>query len=170
MISEPKLSDRPEQHYVAIRTQVTLQALGSGVIPRLQREVRTWLEKQGIAPAGAPFIRYLVIDMMVKLDIEVGWPVAHALSGNDRISAGVLPAGRYASLIYIRPYEGDGLIKANAVLLDWGAQHGIVWDSWQTEHGNAFGARLESYLKGPENEPDPAKWETEVAIRVKDQS
>jgi effector-binding domain-containing protein len=170
MINEPNWEHRSERHYIAIRTQLTLQALGTGVIPRLQREVRVWLEKQGIAPAGAPFIRYLVIDMMAKLDIEVGWPVAHVLSGNDRISAGVLPAGRYASLIYIGPYEGDGLIKANTALLDWGAQHGIVWDSWQTEHGNAFGARLESYLKGPENEPDPAKWETEVAIRVTDQS
>jgi effector-binding domain-containing protein len=170
MITEPKLENRSEQHYVAIRTQVTMQELGAGVIPQLHMEVRTWLEKQGIAPTGAPFIRYLIIDMMAKLDIELGWPVARALSGNDRIRAGVLPAGRYASLIYIGPYEGDGLIKANAALLDWGAQHSIVWDKWQTEHGDAFGARLESSIKDPGNEPDPAKWETEVAIRLADQS
>jgi len=155
-------------HYVAIRTQVTMQELGTGVIPQLHREVFAWLGKQGLTPSGAPFIRYLVINMMEKLDIELGWPVASTLSGTDRICAGVLPAGRYASLVYIGPYEGDGLIRANAALLDWGAQQGIVWDSWQDEHGDGFGARVESYLKDPGNEPDPAKWETEVAIRLAD--
>jgi effector-binding domain-containing protein len=168
MITEPKLENRSDQHYVAIRTQVTMQELGTGVIPQLHSEVFAWLGKQGVAPSGAPFMRYLVINMMEKLDIELGWPVARALSGTDRMDAGVLPAGRYASLVYIGPYEGDGLIKANAALLDWGAEQGIVWDRWQDEHGDGFGARLESSLKDPGNEPDPAKWETEVAIRLAD--
>jgi effector-binding domain-containing protein len=169
MITEPKLENRSEQHYVAIRTQVTMQELGTGVIPQLHSEVFAWLSKQGITPAGPPFIRYLVINMMAKLDIELGWPVANSLSGNGRISAGVLPAGRYASLMYIGPYEGDGLMKANAALLDWGAEHNVVWDSWQAENGDGFGARLESYITDPGNEADPAKWETEVAIRLEDQ-
>jgi len=132
MITEPKLENRSDQHYVAIRTQVSMQELGTGVIPQLHREVFAWLGKQGLAPSGAPFIRYLVINMMEKLDIELGWPIARALSGTDRICAGVLPAGRYASLVYIGPYEGDGLIKANAALLDWGAAHGIAWDTGKT--------------------------------------
>ncbi len=168
MITEPKLEHRSDQHYVAIRTQVTMQELGTDVIPQLHSEVRAWLGKQDVAPSGAPFIRYLVIDMMTKLDIELGWPVASPLSGTEHVSTGILPAGRYASLVYIGPYEGDGLIKANAALLDWGTEHGMVWDSWQDEHGDGFGARLEFYLKDPGNEPDPAKWETEVAIRLAD--
>jgi effector-binding domain-containing protein len=168
MITKPKLEDRNEQPYVAIRTQVTMQELGTGAIPQLHREVSVWLEKQGVAPSGVSFIRYLVINMMAKLDIELGWPVASPLSGNDRISAGALPAGRYASLVYIGPYEGNGLIEANAALLDWGTEHGIVWDSWEGEHGDGFGARFESYIRDPGNEPDPAKWETEVAIRLAD--
>src|SRR5579875_987471 len=98
MITEPKLEDRDAQHYVAIRTQATMQELGTGVIPQLHSEVLTWLRKQGIVPSGAPFIRYLVINMMEKLDIELGWPVASALSGEGRITPGTLPAGHYASL------------------------------------------------------------------------
>ena len=169
MITEPKLEHRSEQPYVAIRTQVTLRELGRGLVSRLFSEVHAWLEKQGAAPTDAPFIRYLVIDMQTKLDIELGWPVAHPLSGTERISAGVLPAGRYASLVSIGPYKGKALMKANGALIDWGTEHGIVWDSKQTEQGEAFGARLESYIKGPGNEPDPDKWKTEVAIRVADQ-
>jgi len=58
------------------------------VIPQRLGEVFAWLGKQGIAPAGAPFIRYLVIDMDALLDSELGVPVATALSGDGCISAG----------------------------------------------------------------------------------
>ena len=80
MITEPKLEERPAQPYVARRTQVPMQELGT-VIPQLHSEVYAWLRKQGIAPAGAPFIRYRVIDMPGRLDIEFGigpvvWNVA----------------------------------------------------------------------------------------------
>ena len=164
MITAPTLEDRPEQPYAAIRTQATMQELPT-VIPQLHREVFAWLGRQGVAPAGAPFIRYLVIDMAAKLDIELGVPVATAVSGDGRVSAGVLPAGRYATLVYTGPQNG---VAANAALLDWGAERGLVWDRWVAENGDGFGARLESYLTDPNDQPDPAKWETEVAIRLAD--
>ena len=170
MITEPKIEHRSEQPYVAIRTQVTPRQLGKGLVSRLFNEVLAWLEKQGIAPTDAPFIRYLVIDMPSLLDIELGWPIASPVSGTERIRAGTLPAGNYASLVSIGPYKGKALMKANGALIVWGEEHGIVWDSKQTEQGEAFGARLEYYIKGPANESDPDKWKTEVAIRVADQS
>lgn len=162
MITEPKLEDRDEQHYVAIRTQIPMRQLKK-VIPQLLGEVFVWLEQQGIAPAGPPFVRYHVIDMQAKLDIEIGVPVANPLSGNNRISPGVLPAGRYATLIYTGVKNG---IPGNAALLNWGAQQGIAWDKWETESGDAFGSRLESFITDPDDEPNQAKWETEVAIRL----
>ena len=73
MITEPKLENRNEQHYVAIRTQVTMQELDT-VIQQLRREVLAWIAHQGIAPTGSPFLRNLVIDMKALLDIEVGIP------------------------------------------------------------------------------------------------
>ena len=164
MITAPRLEDRDEQRYVGIRTQATMQELGA-VIPRLHGDVFAWLAQQGVAPAGAPFIRYHVINMASTLDIELGVPVARALSGDDRVAAGVLPAGRYAALVYTGVQNG---IAANAALLDWGAAQGLVWDRWAAEGGDGFGARLESYLTDPGDEPDPAKWETEVAIRLAD--
>ncbi|GHO91194.1 hypothetical protein KSF_012420 [Reticulibacter mediterranei] len=57
----------------------------------------------------------------------------------------------------------------NAALLNWGAEQRLVWDQWTTEKGDAFGARVESFLTDPADEPDQAKWETEVAIRIKDE-
>ena len=164
MIGEPKLDERPERHSVGIRTQVPMRQLPT-VIPQLLGEVLARMKKQGVAPAGAPFIRYHVIDMASTMDIELGWPVASAVAGDDRIQAGVLPAGRYASLVYTGVQRG---VEANAALLTWGAEQGLVWDSWVAEHGDAFGSRYESFLTEPEHEPDPAKWDTEVAIRLAD--
>ena len=163
MISGPRVEERADQPYMAIRTQVTMAELPTA-IDSLLGEVFSWLAEQGVAPAGAPLIRYLVIDMAAKLDIELGVPVAAPLLGDDRISACVLPAGRYATLIYTGDYSG--LVGANAALLDWGAKNGLAWDAWTAESGDAFGARFESYLTDPREEPDPAKWETEVAIRL----
>ncbi len=105
MISEPKLEARAAQPYVAIHTQTTMQNLGNAITQGIG-EVAGWLQRQGIAPSGAPFARYLVIDMERQLDIEVGWPVAHAMGGDGRIQAGTLPAGRYASLIYTDIQQG----------------------------------------------------------------
>ena len=161
-IGEPKLEERSGRHYLGIRTQVPMRKL-SKVIPQLLGEVFGWLGARGVAPAGAPFIRYHVIDMAGKMDVALGVPVGHAVSGDERVSAGVLPAGRYAALVYTDVKNG---VKANKALLDWGAAQGLRWDRWDVEHGDAFGGRYESFLTDPADEPNPAKWETEVAIRL----
>ena len=164
MITEPKLEDRPEQPTVGIRTQVPMKAFKK-VIPQLLAEVFAWTEQQGIAPVGPPFMRFHVINMAGDMDVELGVPVATTMPGDGRVTAGALPAGRYATLVYTGVRNG---VKANAALLDWGAAHGLVWDRQDTEAGDAFAGRYESYLTDPAEEPDQKKWETEVAIRVAD--
>jgi hypothetical protein len=161
-ITEPKLEHRPERHYMGIRTQTPVEGL-QAVIPQLLGDVFAWLGKQGVTPAGAPFIRYHVINMEANLDVELGVPVASALRGDGRIAAGVLAAGQYAALVYTGIENG---ITGNAALLDWGTKQGLVWDQWAAENGDGFGARYESFLTNPDDEPDPAKWDTEVAIRL----
>jgi effector-binding domain-containing protein len=164
MITDPQISARSEQPTLGIRTPVTMEEFGQGVIPRLSGEVFTYLKQQGLAPAGPEFIRYHVIDMAGQMEVEIGVPVAPGVGGNGRVAAGVLPAGRYASLRYTGDY--DGLMEANRVLIDWAKANGIAWDSHTSERGDHFAARFESYLVGPPDEPDPARWETEVLIRL----
>jgi effector-binding domain-containing protein len=164
MITEPKIDQRAEQHYAGIRSVVPMAEFGpSGIIPQSYDEVLGWLKARGIAPAGAPFVRYFCIDMDNNLDVEIGWPVATPVSGDGRVNAGTLPAGRYASLIYSdirKGYEG------NKALIEWAREKGIVWDSWDTEKGEAFRSRYEISLTGPEDDPDMANWQTEVAIKL----
>jgi effector-binding domain-containing protein len=134
-------------------------------IPQCIDEVIAWLGTQGIEPDGAPYIRYYAIDMDAKLDIEVGWQVASALEGNGHIQGGVLPAGRYATLIYTGVENG---IKGNGTLIQWARNNRVEWDRWDDEKGDAFRSRVEFFLTNPDEEPDPSKWETEVAILVQD--
>jgi effector-binding domain-containing protein len=164
MHTEPKVEYRAAQPTVGIRTQVTMRRMPQ-VIPQLTGEVFAWLAAREIAPAGPPFVRFHVIDMAARMDIEIGVPVAAPVAGDDRATAGELPAGRYAALVYTGVRNG---IAANKALLDWGAARGLAWDRRDTPQGDAFAGRYESSLTDPATEPDMARWETEVAIRLAD--
>src|SRR3954451_7675994 len=105
MFTKPTIKERPDQHYAGIRTEVPMRELGTA-IPQLHKEVFTWLQQHDVKPAGAPFIRYHVIDMAERMDVEMGVPVASAITGDEHVSAGVLPAGRYAALVYTGVMNG----------------------------------------------------------------
>lgn len=160
----PTVEQRDEQPYVAIRTQVPMQEL-SAVIPQLIDETEAWLKTQGIAPTGAPLARYHVINMDDMLDIEIGWPVAERVAGNDRITSSTLPAGRYGTLIYTDVSKG---IEGNGALIVWAEEQGLKLDAWDTDKGHAFRSRVEVFIDGPDDDPDPANWRTEVAIKLAD--
>jgi effector-binding domain-containing protein len=164
MITKPRLAHRGEQPYVAIRTQVPIP-FGPLLSP-MWDEVHAWLLRKGLAAAGAPFIRYLTTDMEKKLDIEVGFPVAAVVAGDDRITAGVLSAGRYDDLMYTGSYEGDGVFNANVAMMEWAKENDIVWQISTIDNVEWWKARLEFYLTDPASEPDPNKWQAELAFLV----
>lgn len=166
MPSQPKLEHRGEQPYVAIRTRMTMKELAAGAGDELFPEVLAWLGKQGVAPDGAPFIRYLVIDMDAVLEMDWGVAVPEPLPGDDRVRPGVLPAGRYATMVYTGPYGGDGLIGANAALQGWAKENGVAWEVREGDHGDVWGARMEFYLTNPAAEPNPHAWRTEIVYLV----
>ncbi len=164
--TEPKIDTRAEQHYAGIRTVIPMAELGSsGIIPQLIDETLDWLNEQKISTTGVPFMRYYIIDMENNLDIEIGWPVAEPVSGNGRINARSLPAGRYGSLIYTDAREG---YEGNKILIGWARDQGLAWDSWETDKGEAFRSRYEVFITGPDEDPDIANWQTEVAIKLAD--
>jgi len=166
MITKPKLEHRGQQHYVAIRTQLPIP-FGPLLSP-MWDEVHAWLRGKSLTAAGAPFIRYLTTDMEKKLDLEVGFPVAFAVTGDDRITAGILPAGRYAVLMVTGPYEGGGVFKANVAMMEWAKENDIVWQISTIDNAEWWEARLEFYLTDPASEPDPNKWRAELAFLVAD--
>jgi effector-binding domain-containing protein len=165
MPTEPKIIERADQAYVAIKANVTMAAIGE-VLPPLHGEVFGWLGSRGIEPAGAPFWKYNVVDMERELEIEVGVPVAAKVDGDDRVLSGVLPGGRYASLVHTgHPMT---LIDATRDLLEWADKEGLGWDRVDTQDGERWTARLEVYETDPDDEPDMNKWVTQLAFRLAD--
>jgi len=163
MSTTPQITERADQPYVAIRANVTMAQL-PGFADRLG-EVFGWLAEHGVAPAGPPFFRYNVIDMERQLNVEAGVPVPTAAEGDDRVIADVLPAGRYATAIHVGHY--DGLIGAVDNLLQWADSQGLEWDKSSADDGEHWGCRLEIYLTDPSQQPDPTKWETQLAFRLR---
>jgi effector-binding domain-containing protein len=167
MLTTPTIVDRDEQPYAAVAASVTMEGGFGDVIESSLETVAARLEALGIEPAGPPFIRYNVIDMLGVLEIEVGVPVAEPIASGAGVVSGTLPGGRYGSLIYAGHY--DGLVDANEALQQWGREQGLSWAMSETDHGDAFDSRIEVYRTDPDEEPDPAKWETEVAYLLANQ-
>ena len=165
MLTKPKLETRQVQHYTAIRMAVPIP-FGKYLQPSWN-EVNRWLLDREITSPGPAIIRYLTTDMSKKLDIDVGFIVDRAVSGNERIIADVLPAGQYATLLYTGSYKGKGIFKATVALLDWAKENNIVWNTSTKNNAEWWNGRVEFYLTDPENEPDTKKYQTELAFLVK---
>lgn len=161
-ISQPKIDTRPERAYVGLRTQTPFKGMFK-VVARLSDELAAWRKGHGVVPAGPPFLRYHVIDMRGMMDISYGFPVAPAVAPQGAVTADVLPAGRYASLVF----SGHG-IAGNRALIEWVRGQGLAFDRWDTAQGDNFRARTETYLTDPAVEPRKTKWQIEVAIKLRD--
>lgn len=162
--TKPIVERRAEQPYVGVRDTVTMQTLDAAIPEFLGRTAR-WLDDHQVQASGAPLIRYHTIDMDNGLDVTIGFPVAATTGSDGAIVADILPEGDYASLIFTGVENG---IQGNAALIGWIADQGLVMDQWDTDAGDAFGGRVEFLLDGPEDDPDPANWRSEVAIKLAD--
>src|SRR5262249_58196539 len=151
------------KHAAALRAPVPWAAIPAGGDAAFP-ELFGGRAAQGVAPAGPPLIRYLVIDMAGELQLELGVPVAAPVAASGRVQPGVLPEGRYAVLRHTGPY--DGLMASNAALLQWARDNGVEFDTRATPQGTAWRGRAEHYLTDPAQEPDPAKLETDVAFLI----
>ena len=164
MSSGPEIETRAEQPYVAIRGHVTMAEIGPFAVRT--GEVFGWLGARGVAPAGPPFLKYNVIDMMRQLELDNGVPVGAPVEVDGDMIAGVIPAGRYATVTHVgHPSE---LMGATGALLDWAAGQGLTWDVSPDAGGERWGSRVEFYLTDPGEEPDMSKWATELAFRLAD--
>jgi effector-binding domain-containing protein len=168
-MTEPQIEERTEQAYLGIRSEVTdgVPAVVDDSFPQLF----AWMGQHGVEPAGPPFIRYHEVDADGEpLEIEVAAPVANRAQPDEDgpVHAGLLPAGRYVTLLHTGPYRSDDvpdLGDAQAALRDWIEKVGFV-TSRPSERGSLLPCYVEYYKVGPPHEQDWTKWETELAYLV----
>jgi effector-binding domain-containing protein len=164
MLTVPKIVDYPDRPYVAIPSPVRMDEMQE-VAPKLIGEIWEWVRRKGLEPTGMTIVKYDVIDMNGTMQLEFGVTVSKPAMGDGRVVSGTLPAGRYAEIVYTGPF--DALYDANAVLVGWTKERGHEWDYEERPDGDHFVCRYENYVTDPMAEPDPSKWVTEIAIKVK---
>lgn len=118
----------------------------AGFLGGVFSEVMAVLGRQGLAPVGPPFSRYVVSDD--GFEVEAGFPTSRAIEATGRVVPGELPGGTVATTTHTGAY--DRIDAAYSAATSWLADHRLV----------ASATPWESYLDGPDV-PEPR---TEVFV------
>ncbi len=146
-----EIEDRSERPIVSVRTRAAVQDLPQ-LFGRIYGALMQYISEIGAQPAGEPFAAYYNMDMQ-NLDVEIGFPVSKPLPDRDDIKGGALPAGKYATMMHVGPY--DTLGPAYEVLTQYVNANGY----------EPTGVAYEFYFSGPETPPD--KIQTQIVFLLK---
>ena len=148
MLDTPQITQTAAQLAAVIRLTIPRDQIRNVMGPGLA-ELMATIAAQGIAPAGPWFTHHLRMDPDT-FDFEIGVPVTAPVAAAGRVKAGQLPATRVARTVYRGDYEGLGPA--------WGE-----FVAWIMANGHKPGPDFwECYVAGPESNPDPATWRTEL--------
>lgn len=167
MLSEPKIVERTAQPYAFVRRTIGMNDI-TRIADKMTSEFFSQLGTLGIALTGAPFFKYSCFHNDGKIDLEWGAPVPAGTIGDDLIVTGTLPGGRYVSAMHTGPF--NGLREATAKVLKWAEDRDLEFDTAETHNSVTFACRLEVYLTDPRTEPDSRKWQTEITMRLADET
>jgi effector-binding domain-containing protein len=104
---------------------------------------------QGVGPAGPCYSHHFRM-LPERFDFEIGVPVSAPVTPAGRVQRGLLPAARVARAVLHGSY--DGLPAAWGQLMAWIETQGL---------SKAPGL-WEVYVSGPDRDPDPSSWRTEL--------
>jgi len=148
MIDKPQVVQTSAQYTAIIHLTVPREEIRNVMGPGLS-ELMAAVAAQGVSPTGPWFTHHLRMDPET-FDFEISVPVRSPISPSGRMQPGQVPAATVARTIYHGDYEGLGSAWAE-------------FDAWITAQGHTPGPDLwEVYLAGPESNPDPATFRTEL--------
>lgn len=149
MLDTPNIVTTPARLTAVIRLTIPRAEIRNVMGPGM-RELLATLAAQGITPAGPMFSHHFRVHPDL-FDFEIGVVVPVPVAPSGRVLAGEWPAATVARTVMHGGYE---LLAAA-----W-----PEFDDWIAAAGRIPGADLwESYLTGPEANPDPATWRTELS-------
>jgi effector-binding domain-containing protein len=171
VIGPVSIVEKPARPYAGIRLETPFPGMFA-VATRALKVLRSWTREAGIPAAGPYFLRYYHCDMSAIMEIEAGVMTPTTPDPNedlmvslsnheDRITPGLLPAGRYASLIY----RGNGL-RGNQALMQWGRDTGTRFEPIDPKVSESYVCRYEAYLTDWRIEPRKLLWDVELSIKV----
>lgn len=151
-MTEISIVEHTEQPTAGVRAKVPMREL-TAFFGRAFAQTSAALQAQGIPPVGPPFGKYYGTPTDV-VDVEAGFPVAHAIEADGDVIPGWLPAGRVAEAVHVGPY--DTMDKTYAEMTEYLAKAGLTPGA----------VMWESYLSDPAAQPDPATWRTSICWPV----
>ena len=96
--------------------------------------------------AGAPFLRYWVIYMERRFDVEAGVPIGGPLDGEGDVTVGSV---RPAATTPTPPRGPRRTHRGTTRPAGLGEEQGLTWDADDDPEGTARGWRLEVFLTNP---------------------
>jgi effector-binding domain-containing protein len=148
MLDALHVTESPARMAAVIRLQIPQMDLPSVMGPAID-ELLAALKAQDIIPAGPVFNHYLSMDGGM-FDFEVGVPILTPVAPAGRVRPGQLPEAKVARATYTGSYAG-------------------LHHAWREFGERAKGQGLkpggnfwESFVFGPESNPDSSTWRTEL--------
>ena len=124
MEREVKVGRREATLVISKRLPVRLSEIGS-VLGTAFGEVYGYLGAHGIEPAGPPFVIYHgVPEADDPFEVEICAPVARATEAPTGWQIQELPAGTFATLLHVGPY--DSVATAYGTMTTWLSAHHLV--------------------------------------------
>ena len=103
-ISSITLIEQPEQHLLSIRATIDFMKDFSDFCGQSFWKITEYLNSIGELSGGAPIVCFHNMDLE-RLDVEVGFPVAKPVKGNDEVKAHIIPIQKIVTAIDLGPYE-----------------------------------------------------------------
>jgi effector-binding domain-containing protein len=147
-MDKPHFIQTNEQPTAVIRLTVSRAEISHVMGPAIA-EVMAAITAQGAERVG-PCFTYHMKRPSDLFDFEVGFPVNGPITPAGRVKRGKLPAAKIVRTTYSGGYEG--LASAWGEFCAWIETEGLIPQD----------SLWECYLSGPESNPDPATWRTEL--------
>jgi effector-binding domain-containing protein len=142
--------EQTEQPTAACRATLVLGENVGVWLAEAYAEAARYLAETGVPIAGPPYGRYTFREG--EMDVEAGFPVAHAVVRSGRVGPSTLPGGPVAVTTHRGQYED--LERAYKAVGRWLAERGYVQS----------GPHWELYHDNPAKQPDSSTWRTEVVV------
>ncbi|MCL2034571.1 MAG: GyrI-like domain-containing protein [Oscillospiraceae bacterium] len=101
-VSNFEVMVRGEQPALSVRVTTSVEKLPQ-IIGESYGKIMAYMKEAGAFPSDAPYVTYYNMDMQ-NLDVEMGFPVAEKLAGNDAVKPASAPSGKLVTCMYRGPY------------------------------------------------------------------
>ncbi len=144
-----EIKEMPERKTIVVKTTTSVRELPA-VLGGIYGELMGYLQKSELSMTGPPFVLYRNADMEA-LQIEAGFPVDRAVTGEGRIEGGAIPGGRVLSAIHTGSYAT--LEKTYTPVMTHIEKNGLKVTPWM----------YELYLNSPDEVPEE-QLQTEICF------